>query len=271
MERRVLLASSGMSSTVSSAAREASLTVEQRKILVVEDHDSLRETLAENLRAEGYEVLTAADGVAALEVARSQPREEPIALVVLDLMLPRLDGLEVCRQLRSRPETADTAILMLTARGEETDKVVGLELGADDYVTKPYSWSELRARVRALLRRGERIGQQATQPGQAGAAESRVLVAGDVKIDLDRREVTRGENEIQLPARLFDLLVYLVRNRGTVLTRDRLLEHVWGYEYAGDTRTVDVHVRWLRERVEQDPANPQLILTVRGVGYRFKG
>jgi DNA-binding response OmpR family regulator len=247
------------------------MVVEQRKVLVVEDHDALRETLGENLRAEGYEVLTAADGVAALELARSQPREAPIDLVVLDLMLPRVDGLEVCRQLRSRPETAGAAILMLTARVEETDKVVGLEIGADDYVTKPYSWSELRARVRALLRRGERSGAQAAQPGQAGSAESRVLVAGDLRIDLDRREVTRGDKEIQLPARLFDLLVYLVRNRGTVLTRDRLLENVWGYEYAGDTRTVDVHVRWLRERVEEEPATPQLILTVRGVGYRFKG
>jgi DNA-binding response OmpR family regulator len=245
--------------------------VEQHKILVVEDHDALRETLAENLRAEGYDVLTAADGVAALELARSQPPESPVTLVVLDLMLPRLDGLDVCRQLRSRPETAGAAILMLTARGEETDKVVGLELGADDYVTKPYSWSELRARIRALLRRGERAGAQVAQPGQAAAAESRVLVAGDLRIDLDRREVTRGVKEIQLPARLFDLLVYLVRNRGMVLTRDRLLEHVWGYEYAGDTRTVDVHVRWLRERVEEEPANPRLILTVRGVGYRFKG
>jgi two-component system alkaline phosphatase synthesis response regulator PhoP len=245
--------------------------VDQRKILVVEDHDSLRETLAENLRAEGYEALTASDGVTALQVVRAQPPEAPIALLVLDLMLPRLDGLEVCRQLRSRPETADIAILMLTARGEETDKVVGLELGADDYVTKPYSWSELRARIRALLRRGERTSAQGGQAGQGSPAESRVLVGGDLKIDLDRREVTRGDQEIALPARLFDLLVYLVRNRGTVLTRDRLLEHVWGYDFAGDTRTVDVHVRWLRERVEVDPANPQLILTVRGVGYRFKG
>ncbi len=189
--------------------------------------------------------------------------------MVLDLLLPRIDGLEVCRQLRSRPETADIAILMLTARGEETDKVVGLEMGADDYVTKPYSWSELRARVRALLRRGERAAQG--EAASRAAGESRVLTAGDLRIDLDSREVTRGAKEIQLPARLFDLLAYLVRNKGAVLTRDRLLEHVWGYEYAGDTRTVDVHVRWLRERVEDDPASPKLILTVRGVGYRFKG
>lgn len=238
---------------------------QQRTILVVEDHAALRETLAENLRAEGYAVLTAADGVEALALARSNE----VALVLLDLLLPRIDGLDVCRQLRSRPETADTAILMLTARGEETDKIVGLEMGADDYVTKPYSWSELRARIRALLRRGERTAQGDT-PGKL-AGESRVLIAGDLRIDLDSREVTRGTQEIELPARLFDLLAYFVRNRGIVLTRDRLLENVWGYEYSADTRTVDVHVRWLRERIEEDPANPKLILTVRGVGYRFKG
>jgi two-component system alkaline phosphatase synthesis response regulator PhoP len=239
---------------------------ERQTILVVEDHAPLRETLAENLRAEGYAVLTAADGVAALQIARSQP----IALVVLDLLLPRLDGLEVCRQLRSRPETAHIAIVMLTAKSEETDMVVGLELGADDYVTKPYSWNELRARIRARLRRGARPEGAAVGEGEA-ATQTRVLAAGELRIDLDRHEVTRRGAEIALPARLFDLLVYLVRNRGTVLTRDRLLQHVWGYDFAGDTRTVDVHVRWLREKIEDDPANPQLIQTVRGVGYRFKG
>jgi DNA-binding response OmpR family regulator len=238
----------------------------QRTILIVEDDAPLRDTIAYNLRGEGYLVLTAADGVAALDIAR----QNPISLVLLDLMLPRLDGLDVCRQLRSRPETAQTPILMLTARGEETDKVVGLELGADDYVTKPFSWKELRARVRALLRRGEQtplVAQMEVGPHEDG----RVLTSGDLRIDVDRREVRRGEREIELPARLFDLLVYMVRNRGLVLTRDRLLQHVWGYDYAGDTRTVDVHMRWLRERLEDDPANPQLVLTVRGVGYRFKG
>ncbi len=186
-------------------------------------------------------------------------------------MLPRLDGLDVCRQLRAREETANVPILMLTARGEETDKVVGLEMGADDYVTKPFSWKELRARVRALLRRGEHA-PAATATGLEGpGSEGRVLVSGDLRVDVDRREVRRGEREIELPARLFDLLVYMVRNKGLVLTRDRLLQHVWGYDYAGDTRTVDVHMRWLREKFEDDPANPTLILTVRGVGYRFKG
>ncbi len=240
----------------------------RRTILVVEDDATLRETIAYNLRSEDYAVLTAADGVAALELAH----QHPVALVLLDLMLPRLDGLEVCRQLRARPETAKVPILMLTARGEETDKVVGLELGADDYVTKPFTWREVRARIRALLRRSEAAGAPTTTGRHETASdEARVLTAGDLRIDIDRREVTRGDRQIELPARLFDLLVYMVRYRGTVLTRDRLLEHVWDYEYTGDTRTVDVHIRWLREKVEDDPARPELILTVRGVGYRFKG
>jgi DNA-binding response OmpR family regulator len=234
---------------------------EQRTILVVEDDAPLRDTLAYNLRAEGYQVLTASDGVTALDIAR----QKPVSLVLLDLMLPRLDGLEVCRQMRSKPETADIAILMLTARVEETDLVVGLELGADDYVTKPYAWNELRARIRALLRRGGHKGAVDTADGV------RQLAAGDLTVDLDRREVLRRGEEITLPARLFDLLVYFMRNRGNVLTRDQLLEKVWGYDYEGDTRTIDVHIRWLRERIEDDPANPHLIQTVRGVGYRFKG
>jgi two-component system alkaline phosphatase synthesis response regulator PhoP len=227
---------------------------------VVEDDASLRDTVAYNLRGDGYVVLTAADGVTALEIARGHA----LSLVLLDLMLPRLDGLEVTRRLRARPETATLPILMLTARGEETDKVVGLELGADDYVTKPFGWSELRARVRALLRRSEAAASPAD-------AVPDVLEADDLRIDVDRREVTRGGRRIDLPARLFDLLAYMVRARGRVLTRDRLLHDVWGYEDAGDTRTVDVHMRWLREKLEDDPAHPQLVQTVRGVGYRFKG
>ncbi len=239
--------------------------MEQRPILLVEDDAALRETLAYNLRQEGYEALTAADGVTGLELARARP----VALVMLDVMLPRLDGLEVLRQLRGRPETARIPVLMLTARVEESDIVAGLELGADDYVTKPFSWNEVRARVRALLRRGAR--QTADSADTESAPKSEALQAGDLEIDQERREVRKGERIIELPARLFELLTYLVRHRGIVLTRGRLLERVWGYEYAGDTRTVDVHVRWLREKIEDDPANPQLIQTVRGVGYRFKG
>lgn len=239
--------------------------MEQRPILVVEDDAALRETLAYNLSAEGYETLLAADGVVALELARRQP----VALVILDVMLPRLDGLDVLRQLRARPETAGTPVLMLTARAEESDIVVGLELGADDYVTKPFSWNEVRARVRALLRRG---AQRTNGDGAEGEPpENEPIIVGDLRIDEDRREVSKGDRVIQLPARLFELLVYMARRRGVVLTRGRLLEHVWGYDYSGDTRTVDVHMRWLREKIEDDPANPQLVQTVRGVGYRFKG
>lgn len=239
-----------------------------RTILVVEDDTALRDTIAYNLRGEGYIVLTAGDGVAAIELARAHP----VALVLLDIMLPRLDGLDVTRRLRALPETASVPILILTARGDESDKVIGLELGADDYVTKPFGWKELRARVRALLRRGEQAGAVGVSaPSSAAGQESRVLQAGDVRVDVDRREVRRGERAIDLPARLFDLLVYMMRNKGLVLTRDRLLQHVWGYDYAGETRTVDVHIRWLREKLEDDPANPSLIQTVRGVGYRFKG
>ncbi len=239
--------------------------MEQRPILVVEDDDDLRSALAYNLKTEGYETLVAADGVAALEIARRQP----VALVLLDVMLPRLDGLDVLRQLRARPETASTPVLILTARSEESDVVVGLELGADDYVTKPFSWNEVRARVRALLRRG---GQRAPGEGaEDGQPASEPIIIGDLRIDEDRREVRKGERVIELPARLFELLVYMARHRGMALTRGRLLERVWGYDYVGDTRTVDVHVRWLREKIEDDPANPQLVQTVRGVGYRFKG
>jgi two-component system alkaline phosphatase synthesis response regulator PhoP len=230
-------------------------------VLVVEDDADIRETLAYNLRQEGYAVHTVSDGAAAVEAARQQAP----ALVLLDLMLPRMDGLEVCRRLRAQPETAGVPILMLTARVEETDKIVGLEMGADDYVTKPFSWNEVRARVRALLRR--------TSHGPGGEALQRtpVLEAAGLRIDEDRREVTLEGQPVELPARLFDLLAFLVRNRGMVLTRDRLLERVWGSDYEGDPRTVDVYVRWLREKIEEDPASPKLILTVRGVGYRFKG
>jgi DNA-binding response OmpR family regulator len=245
-----------------SAASSAAI---QRTLLVVEDDAALRDTIAYNLRREGYHVVTAADGVAALQLAAQQPP----SLVLLDLMLPRLDGLDVCRQLRAKPETAHVPILMLTARGEESDKVVGLELGADDYVTKPFSWNELRARVRALLRRGDQPVAVAT--AAADVPQPHIMVAGELQIDEDRREVTKRGQPVELNARLFDLLAYMVRNKGTVLTRDRILEHVWGYEYDGDNRTVDVYVRWLREKLEDDASNPQLILTVRGVGYRFKG
>jgi len=241
-----------------------------RKVLVVDDEPVLVETIAYNLEQAGYEVTTAADGASALEVAR---RERP-DLVILDIMLPEMDGIEVCRLLRRENSTATTPIMMLTAKGEEIDKVVGLEVGADDYVTKPFGRRELLARVKALLRRAEYAPQSEERPAQVTtegpAYSNRELAAGPLKIDLaGRRVICRGQ-ELELQPKQFELLTYLVRNRGTVLTRDQILHNVWGYDYTGDTRTVDVHVRWLREKLEEDPANPRLIQTMRGVGYVFR-
>jgi DNA-binding response OmpR family regulator len=232
------------------------------RILVVEDDLTLLETLEYNLRSEGYEIITAADGLTALEVAR----EEQPDLIVLDLMLPRLDGFEVCRILR--PETS-VPILMLTARTDEVDRVVGLEVGADDYLTKPFSMRELVARVKALLRRVRLIREEiASEQGTPGTEQ---LIFGDLIIDLDRREVqVRGES-LRLKPKEFELLVFLARHPGMALSREMLLERVWGWDYGGGSRTVDVHVRWLREKVESDPANPERIVTVRGVGYCFEG
>jgi two-component system alkaline phosphatase synthesis response regulator PhoP len=198
-------------------------------------------------------------------------------LIVLDLMLPEMDGLEVCRQLRREERTATVPIIMLTAKADEIDKVVGLEVGADDYVTKPFGRRELLARVRAHLRRVDYPSANAEEAAQMkdGGREKEPalrneLVEGPLRIDLaGRRVICRGQN-LELQPKQFDLLTYLVRNRGTVLTRDQLLHNVWGYDYVGDTRTVDVHIRWLREKLEEDPANPKMIQTVRGVGYVFR-
>jgi DNA-binding response OmpR family regulator len=238
-----------------------------RRILVVDDEAILVETIAYNLEQAGYQVTTAADGTSALQATQ---RETP-DLVILDLMLPGMDGIEVCRQLRRERNTATTPIVMLTAKGDEIDKVVGLEVGADDYITKPFGRRELLARVRALLRRADYAPVNREQPTQdtsnEAARPNRELVAGPLRIDLAGRRVYCRGQEVELQAKQFELLTYLVRNRGTVLTRDQLLHNVWGYDYIGDTRTVDVHVRWLREKLEEDPANPHLIQTVRGVGY----
>ncbi len=242
-----------------------------RKILVVDDEAVLVETIAYNLEQAGYQVTTAADGASALLAAQ---RETP-DLIILDIMLPEMDGLEVCRQLRRESNTATTPIMMLTAKGDEIDKVVGLEVGADDYVTKPFGRRELLARVRALLRRSEyvtpaEVERNAQDDSNKVPRASRELVAGQLRIDLAGRRVNCRGLELELQPKQFELLTYFVRNRGTVLTRDQLLHNVWGYDYVGDTRTVDVHVRWLREKVEEDPANPHLIQTVRGVGYCFR-
>jgi DNA-binding response OmpR family regulator len=223
------------------------------KVLVVDDEKTLLATLKYNLEHEGFEVELAMDGDAAIAQARSTRPD----LIVLDLMLPGRSGLDVCRILRAE---MTTPIIMLTAKAEEVDKVVGLEVGADDYLTKPFSMRELMARVRSLLRR-------ATMPVE----EKESLASGDLVIDLRRREVRRESRVLNLKPKEYDLLVFLARNRGRALTRDQILSDVWGYDFLGDSRTVDVHVRWLREKIEDEPGKPVRLLTVRGAGYRFDG
>jgi len=232
------------------------------KVLVVEDEPTLVDTLEYNLSRQDYEVLTATDGRTALEVAR---KERP-DLVVLDLMLPGIDGIEVCRILR---QETSVPILMLTARDEEVDKIVGLEVGADDYMTKPFSMRELIARVKALLRRERLIREELSAEGET--PREKPMVFGDLTIDLARREVKRAGVSLPLKPREHELLVFLARHRGMVLSRDLILERVWGWDYDGGSRTVDVHVHWLREKIEPDPKQPTRIITVHGVGYRFEG
>jgi len=228
------------------------MTTRMQHILVVEDEPALRETLATMLAGHGYRVATAEDaGQLVDRVADDRPD-----LVILDVMLPGIDGMSACRALRT--SGSDVPVLMLTARSGDLDKIVGLESGADDYVTKPFSAGELVARVRALLRR-------------APAARHTVLESGDLRLDLIGRRVTRGGEELALTHKEFNLLAELVRNTGAVMSRDLLLEKVWGYDYFGDSRTVDVHVRWLRQKIEDDPSQPTRITTLRGVGYRFDG
>jgi DNA-binding response OmpR family regulator len=226
-----------------------------RTILVVDDEPTQREMLAEALEAEGFTIVTAADGRAAL----AKFREARPDLILLDLMLPELSGIEVCRIIRAE---SGVPILMLTAKDSELDKVVGLELGADDYVTKPFSLRELIARVRAQFRRTEQLAITAGAPS--------VVDLGAVQVDLAGHRLLRNGVTVPLKPKAFDLLAFLVRNPGQVFTRDQLLEHVWGYDYAGETRTVDVHVHWLRTRIETDPANPEYLHTVRGTGYVFR-
>jgi two-component system, OmpR family, response regulator len=230
------------------------------KILVVEDDETLNGILKYNLKKEGYGVITAFDGLQAVQMARQEKPD----LIILDLMLPELDGLEVCRILR---KDMIVPVLMLTAKTEEIDKIVGLEIGADDYITKPFSMRELLARIRAVLRRNEMVRQEITKKE---VPESEKIQAGDIEIDLSRHTVQNKGNSVELNPKEFDLLVFLVRNRGQVFNRDTLLSKVWGYDYAGDTRTVDVHIRWLRQKIEANPELPRYLVTVRGVGYKFE-
>ena len=222
-------------------------------ILIVEDDDTVSEALSAGLESEGYEVILSDNGLDGLK----QAKEEGPDLILLDLMLPEMDGLSVCRALR---RDSDVPIIMLTARGTEMDKIVGLETGADDYVVKPFSLGELLARIRSLLRRTRNDKQE----------NQMQLTSGNIRLDLTSRRVSKDDAEVHLTQKEFNLLAELIRNKGAVLSRDLLLEKVWGYSYVGNTHTVDVHIRWLREKIELDPSKPVRIVTVRGVGYRFE-
>ncbi|WP_280459837.1 response regulator transcription factor [Nocardia carnea] len=225
-------------------------------VLIVEDEESLADPLAFLLRKEGFEVTVVGDGPSALaEFDRSGAD-----IVLLDLMLPGMSGTDVCKQLRTR---SGVPVIMVTARDSEIDKVVGLELGADDYVTKPYSARELIARIRAVLRRG--AGDELD-----ASSENGVLEAGPVRMDVDRHTVLVNGNPVTLPLKEFDLLEYLLRNSGRVLTRGQLIDRVWGADYVGDTKTLDVHVKRLRSKIESDPARPEHLVTVRGLGYKLE-
>ena len=223
------------------------------RVLVVEDEESYRDALAYMLRKEGFDVVEAADGTEGLAAYDKGGAD----IVLLDLMMPGVPGTEVCRQLRQR---GPVPVIMVTARDSEIDKVVGLELGADDYVTKPFSQRELVARIRAVLRRG-----------QEAELMPDVVEAHGVRMDVERHEVSVNGKPVRLALKEFELLEILLRNAGRVMTRGQLIDRVWGLDYVGDTKTLDVHVKRLRAKIEQDPARPQLLQTVRGLGYKFEG
>jgi DNA-binding response OmpR family regulator len=235
----------------------------KNSILVVEDEKALRETLEYNLSNEGYEVDTSADGIDAFQKAHNGNYN----LIVLDIMLPGMDGFEICRKIRAEK---NTPILMLTARDDEIDRIVGLEVGADDYMSKPFSMRELLARVKAMLRR-VRLMQEESSPAPVVTASKEVLTYGDLVIDSIRREGRIKNVNLELKPKEFELLHYLAINRGRALSRDKILEDVWGWDYIGESRTVDVHMRWLRQKIEIDPGQPSRLITVRGTGYRFEG
>ncbi|MCB9134270.1 MAG: response regulator transcription factor [Anaerolineales bacterium] len=232
-----------------------------QKILIVEDEPALLDTLEYNLNRQGYNPLTAQDGQTAVTMARSLQPD----LIILDIMLPQLDGFEVCRMIR---QEMSVPILMLTARDAEIDRVVGLEIGADDYLTKPFSMRELLARVKALLRRVRLDRAEAILPG---SEEGEIYNFGNLRLDVTRHQVFLDNQVLLLKPKEFELLLYLARHKGQVLSRDALMEQVWGWNFSGGSRTVDVHMRWLREKLEINPAQPERLVTVRGVGYRFEG
>ena len=231
------------------------------KVLIAEDDKNLLDILTYNMEKEGYRVNTAQDGIDAVEKVRNEKPD----LIILDIMLPEMDGFEVCRIVRRE---MTMPILMLTARADEVDKIAGLELGADDYMTKPFSIRELLARSKAMLRRVDMVKQSFVTPTTERAS---TLKFGDLELDTARHVVSRNHMPVDLGPKEFDLLAFLMINRGQVFSRDKLLDRVWGYEFAGDTRTVDVHVRWLRQKIEPNPEKPVYLQTVRGVGYKFEG
>lgn len=233
------------------------------KILVVEDEPTLQETIAYNLKKQGYDVEIVGDGHAALEAARSMDPD----LLLLDIMLPGLDGFEITRVLRRE---MNVPIIMLTARDDEIDRVVGLEMGADDYLTKPFSMRELMARVKTQLRRS-RLHQEELDRHIEKTTSQKILTFGDLTINATRHEITLRDEVLPLKPKEYELLLFFAEHRGQMLSREFILERVWGWDYIGDSRTVDVHIRWLRKKIESDPSNPERIITVRGGGYRFEG
>jgi two-component system alkaline phosphatase synthesis response regulator PhoP len=227
----------------------------EEKVLVVDDEEHIVELLKFNLTNSGYKVYTANNGIDAVNIAIEKGPD----IVLLDLMIPGLDGLDVCKEIKRNKETAKAAIIMLTAKGEELDKIIGLELGADDYITKPFSVRELLARVKAVLRR----------INSKDITERNICEFGRLKIDFERHEISIDNKVVDTTLKEFELLEILVKNSGKILKREILLDKVWGYEYLGETRTVDVHIRYLRKKIEEDDKNPKFIETIRGVGYRF--
>ncbi|AVK61948.1 DNA-binding response regulator [Lactobacillus sp. CBA3605] len=235
------------------------------KILVVDDEPAIVTLLSYNLKQAGYEVVTATDGAAALALGMQQP----FTCILLDLMLPKLDGMEVTKRLRQ--EKIQTPIIIVTAKSDEFDKVFGLELGADDYITKPFSPREVLARIKAVIRRMTPPDKPATVPISAAPTSRSMTTIGELQIDQDKYRVTRNGENISVTPKEFELLVYFIEREGRVLSREAILNHVWGYDYASETRIVDIHISHLREKIELDPKNPQLIRTVRGFGYEFVG
>lgn len=228
-----------------------------KRVLIIEDDKTLNNKLTEKVGAEGYTVVSAYDGETGWEKVRSEKPD----LIVLDVMLPGLDGFSLCRMVRNEPTTSHIPVILLTARGTEVDKIVGLESGADDYIVKPFGLGEFLARLRAVIRRSS--GTSAIQQDE--------MLSNGLRLNMTGRRVFNGDEEIKLSNKEFDLLAELMRNRNAVLSRDLILTKVWGYDYFVDKRTVDVHIRWLREKIEEDPSNPRRIVTVRGIGYRFEG